>query len=55
MASNFDRLASKLAQRPGVNDPRALAAAIGANKYGRATMQQAAARGIPAGKVRGKK
>jgi hypothetical protein len=30
--SNFDRLAAKLAGRPGVRDPRALAAAIGRKK-----------------------
>ena len=55
MASNFDRLASKLASRPGVTNPRALAAYIGDRKYGKKTMGQAAARGVSAKTVaRGK-
>jgi len=44
-SSAFDKLAAKLAKQPGVTNPRALAASIGAKKYGRATMQQAASRG----------
>jgi hypothetical protein len=32
MASNFDKLAGKLASRPGVTNPRALAAYIGRKK-----------------------
>ena len=51
MASNFDRLAAKLSGRPGVTNPNALAAAIGAKKYGRPTMQQAAQRGVSAASV----
>jgi hypothetical protein len=52
MASNFDALASKLAGRPGVTDPRALAAAIGRKKFGGARMAKAAAQGKPAAKVK---
>lgn len=52
MASNFDKLAAKLASRPGVSNPRALAAYIGRRKYGARTMAKAAARGVPAAKVR---
>jgi len=51
MASAFDRLASKLAQRPGVSNPRALAAYIGRKKYGSSTMAKAAARGVSAKSV----
>lgn len=54
MASNFDKLAAKLAGRPGVTDPRGLAAAIGRKKYGAGRMATASARGEPAAKVRGK-
>lgn len=53
--SPFDQLAAKLAGRPGVTDPRALAAAIGRKKYGVATMQKAAARGVSAKSVARKK
>jgi len=42
--SAFDALAAKLASRPGVTNPRALAASIGDRKYGKATMGQAAAK-----------
>ena len=35
----FAALASALATKPGVKDPDALAAAIGAKKYGRGRMQ----------------
>ena len=48
MASNFNRLANKLASQPGVTNPRGLAAAIGAKKFGRPVMQQAASRGVAA-------
>ena len=51
MASAFDQLAAKLAQRKGVSDPRALAAAIGRRKYGAKVMGQAAARGVSAKSV----
>ena len=54
MASNFDKLAAKLASRPGVSDPRGLAAAIGRKKYGASTMAKAAARGVPAASVKKK-
>jgi hypothetical protein len=40
--SAFDRLASKLAAQ-GVRNPRGLAYTIGARKYGKKTMAQAAA------------
>lgn len=49
--SAFDQLASKLAGRPGVTDPRALAAYIGRKKYGGATMAKASARGVSAASV----
>jgi hypothetical protein len=55
MASAFDKLAAKLAQRPGVDDPRALAAAIGRKKYGPRVMGQAAARGVSAKSIARKK
>ena len=51
MASNFDRLASKLAQRGNVSNPRALAAYIGRKKYGGSTMAKAAAQGQSAASV----
>lgn len=53
MASNFDKLANKLAGRPGVTNPRALAAAIGRKKYGATRMAKAAGEGKPAAKVKG--
>jgi hypothetical protein len=46
--SNFDKLAGKLAARPGVTNPNALAAFIGRNKWGSANMAKAAAKGKPA-------
>lgn len=49
--SAFDKLASKLASRPGVSNPRALAAYIGRKKYGAGTMAKAAARGTSAASV----
>ena len=49
--SAFDQLAAKLAARPGVTNPRALAAAIGRKKYGASTMAQAAAKGVSAKSV----
>lgn len=43
MASAFDKLAAKLAAQ-GAKSPRGLAYTIGANKYGKATMAEAAAK-----------
>lgn len=40
----FNKLAGELAKK-GVKDPRALAAAIGRKKYGKAKFQKAAAKG----------
>lgn len=45
MESRFDILKNKLAKRPGVSDPAALAAAIGRKKYGSAKFQQMAEKG----------
>ena len=42
--SAFDQLKAKLAQRPGVTNPGALAAYIGREKYGSGTMAEASAR-----------
>lgn len=53
--SNFDKLAAKLAQRPGVSNPRALAAAIGRKKYGEPTMAKASAQGVSAQSIAKKK
>ena len=50
-ASNFEKLASKLADRPGVTNPRGLAYAIGARKYGASNMARAAAKGVSAASV----
>ena len=41
----FQKLKGELAQRPGVTNPGALAAYIGAKKYGGAAMREAAASG----------
>ena len=41
--SAFDRLAAKLAAQ-GASSPRGLAYSIGAKKYGKATMNEAAAK-----------
>lgn len=41
----FKALEGKLAGRPGVTNPAALSAVIGANKYGKGAMQKAAASG----------
>jgi hypothetical protein len=41
----FDKLKGELAQRPGVTDPGALAAAIGRKKYGKKRFQKHAANG----------
>lgn len=49
--SNFDKLAGKLAQRPGVTNPNALAAFIGRQKFGAGNMAKAAAEGKPAASV----
>ena len=42
--SAFDQLKAKLAARPGVTDPGALAASIGRKKYGAGTFNEAAAK-----------
>jgi hypothetical protein len=42
--SAFDALKAKLAQRPGVTNPGALAASIGRKRYGAATFNEAAAK-----------
>ena len=52
--SAFDQLAQKLASRPGVDNPRALAAAIGRRRYGSKVMAQAAARGVSAKSIANK-
>jgi hypothetical protein len=52
-SSAFDRLAGKLAQRPGVTNPKALSAFIGRERYGPKVMAQAAARGVPAKSIKG--
>jgi len=41
----FKSLSSKLAKRPGVTDPKALAASIGRKKYGARKMSELAAKG----------
>ena len=41
--SAFDQLAAKLAAQ-GAKNPRAMAYSIGANKYGKATMNEAASK-----------
>lgn len=41
----FKKLKSKLAKKPGVTDPGALAASIGRKKYGAKKMAQKAAAG----------
>lgn len=41
----FKQLESKLAQKPGVEDPKALAAAIGRRKYGAQKMATMATKG----------
>lgn len=43
--ARFSALTQQLAGRPGVRDPKALAAAIGAKKYTRKRMQKMAAAG----------
>lgn len=53
--SNFDKLAAALANRPGVTDPRGLAAAIGRRKFGDATFNKAAAKGVSAASIAKKK
>lgn len=55
MASAFDALAAKLAKRPGVTDPKALAATIGRKRYGSSTMGQASVRGVSAQSIARKK
>lgn len=41
----FNKLVHKLAGKPGVKDPKAVAAAIGRRKYGASTYNRAAAKG----------
>ena len=53
--SAFDKLASKLASRPGVSNPGALAAYIGRKRYGNKTMAQASAKGVSAASIAKKK
>lgn len=53
--SAFDQLAAKLAGRPGVTDPKGLAAAIGRKKYGEPTMAKASAKGVSAASIAKKK
>jgi hypothetical protein len=43
--ARFDALASKLAKRPGVDNPKALAAFIGRKKWGSKKMASMAAKG----------
>jgi hypothetical protein len=43
--ARFEALAKNLAGRPGVHDPKALAAAIGRKKYGAKRMAQMANKG----------
>jgi len=47
----FDKLKNKLAHKPGVSDPAAVAAAIGRKKYGQAEMSRAAHAGKAAHKA----
>lgn len=49
--SKFDQLAAKLAGKPGITDPKGLAASIGRKKFGAATFNQAAAQGRPAASI----
>ena len=53
--SNFDRLKTKLASRPGVTNPGALAAFIGRKRYGSSVMEKASARGVSASSIAKKK
>jgi hypothetical protein len=55
MASAFDALKNKLAGQKGVTNPGALAAYIGRQKYGNATMSKASAQGVPAASIAKKK
>jgi hypothetical protein len=43
--ARFSALTQELAKEPGINDPKAAAAAIGRRKYGRARMAKMAAAG----------
>lgn len=43
--SRFKALAENLSNRPGVTNPKALAAYIGRKKYGKARFQQMASKG----------
>jgi hypothetical protein len=53
----FNKLKSQLASKPGVTNPAALAASIGAKKYGAQAMSKAASTGtsLKGAKVRKKK
>ena len=48
----FNKLSEELSHKPGVTNPKALAAYIGNEKYGKARMRRAAALGKPANKVK---
>jgi len=41
----FDRLSAKLAKKPGISNPKGLAAKIGRSKYGATKFNKAAAAG----------
>lgn len=43
--SRFKKLSSELAKKPGVSDPKGLAAYIGRKKYGKEKFQSLAAKG----------
>jgi hypothetical protein len=43
--ARFSALTAQLAKKPGVQDPKALAAAIGRKKYGASKMASMAAKG----------
>lgn len=45
--ARFAALKGKLAGRPGIKDPAALAASIGRKKYGKKKFQSLAAKGKP--------
>lgn len=45
MESRFDKLAGKLSHEKGITDPKGLAYAIGAKKYGKEGMEKLAKKG----------
>ena len=51
----FAKLAKKIGAKGDVKDPKAVAAAIGRKKYGKKTMQKAAAKGIKVPNLKKKK